>query len=188
MTRYHISHFGALAFLTLACGRTPKPAQNHDQQGVLEPGTYAVEVCRPSCPQRPLVRGYLILLDQVLSPADFPDSLRRHVTFGFEPAYGSGNACFSLVQRSKDVDTYAGLDPIALIHWAGPDSNTQTVSLYRSPDAGYVARLRATEDGFVGEGHSFGFGYGRSAGPPEMIVGRRLGSPEPERCYRRWSF
>jgi hypothetical protein len=189
MTGYRASHTWALALLTFACGRSPKVDQSRNQAAVIfEPGTYQVEICRSSCPERSLVRGYLVLLDQVLSPVDFPDSLRRHVSFNFERYYGISNACFSLVQRSKAVDTYAGLDPIALTHWAGPDSTTQAVSLYRSADAGYVARLHATEGGFLGEGHSWGFGYDRSGGPAEMIIGRRLGSPEPERCFRHWPF
>jgi len=154
-----------------------------------EPGTYQLQVCRPSCPGDPLVMGYLVLLDQVLSPADFPDSLRRDVSFGLLDPGGSTNACFSIVRRDPNIDTYAGIDPIALTHWDGPDSIIQFIRFYSSADAGYVARLHATPNGFAGEGHSWGFGYGRGkSGPAEEVIGHRLGAPEPGRCYKRWAF
>ena len=132
--------FTALSVSLSACGDSS--ANRVDESRILEPGTYQIEICRGDCIQ-PLARGFLVLFDQPMDPKAFPDSALDN-TF-FESGTGEWTfpvACFALSKRDAAANTYAGLVPFGITRWAGPSDSAQSITLYRSPDAGYDLLVR----------------------------------------------
>lgn len=92
------------------------------------------------------------------------------------------NACYVLARQAR-ADTYAGIDDVGTTRWTPLADGSITISLFRSPDAGYDAKLSLTTDGFRGRGTSRGWGVAADS-PADSIVGRRIGPPELMRCLR----
>lgn len=165
----------ALAGLALAAG-----ARGAAQQARPLAGTYRVSICRGPCEPddttRALAWGVLVLSERPIDPRRLPDT--RKIDEDGDAPY---NACFTLVQ-AVDAPTLAGVEPAALTHWEHDRRDTIEVLLFRSPDSGYYADLRATPDGLRGRGHSWGIDMGPVQFPDDSLAARRIGPPDPSRC------
>jgi hypothetical protein len=137
------------------------------------PGTYALiactEQCAPTDTALVVARGILVL--------------------------GSDHTgCFDVTRRDA-YNSYIALHRHGYTAWSRPSgSDSLLFGTYRSPDAFHRVRAVLTDSGFVGRGHSSGAGVASINVPDELIVGRRIGPPDMERCpiYRedrrsRWA-
>lgn len=147
-------------------------------------GTYEVRICRTAClttgDEGVLVKGYLVLFANPLQKHDLarvPSASTRLDRNGLP------NACFLLKKLPGRTYTgYAGIDDSGFTIWSIEGDELQ-VSLYRSPDAGYRASMRATTKHFEGTGKSWGVG---AAAPREAntdyVLFRRTGESDIKRC------
>lgn len=124
------------------------------------PGTYETTICRGPCGargSRVLATGKVVLEDPKNTPAALP------------------NACYVLARPDR-AGTYAGITDPGTTRWTPGRDGLISISLFRSPGAGYDAKLSVTADGFRGRGTA------RGVGAADSIVGRRTGPPEPGLC------
>jgi hypothetical protein len=125
------------------------------------PGTYETTICRGPCGargSRVLVTGKVVLQDPKNTPAALPD------------------ACFVLA-RPDGAGTYAGITDPGTTCWTLGRDGSISISLFRSPGAGYDAKLSLTADGFRGRGKAWGGGAAA-----DYIVGRRIAPPDVGLC------
>jgi hypothetical protein len=152
------------------------------------PGTYNLHLCRvtcdPSLPRNEIRRGWVVLDSIPIHLDQFSDSVRQALAMGATfRGPEAGNGCFRLLTTRPDVESYAGIAPGGLIHWApirGGDS--VSFALYQSPDAGHEVRIRGTALGFVGSGESWGAGAAAVDYPADVVLAEYVGPPDVARC------
>jgi hypothetical protein len=155
-------------------------------------GTYEIEICRGECAATGssdvLSRGYLVLADSVYAWAQIPEAAQAYYeahdfVLTVIRAGRAPNACFVL-DRGQTDETYAGITPVGVTVWRPiEDSGNLEVSLFHSPDAGYVATIAVAGGRLHGRGRSWGAGDWHVDLPDNGIQGRRIGPPEWDRCF-----
>jgi hypothetical protein len=152
-------------------------------------GTYEVAICAGTCADRVSVRGTLVLENDQYALAEVPEPAqsyfrRRTFILSVVRAREMPNACFVL-ERAPDAATYAGISRVGLTRWER-DAATDSVSLpvFNSPDAGYVIRFVRTNGGFTGRGRSSGVGDWHVPLLDDVIEARRIGPPDRSICIR----
>jgi hypothetical protein len=168
-------------------GRRPTPSADLPLSG-----TYAVSICPSPCnPARAesaAVVGHLVLETTPYTTAEVEAVQRIYGgrgAFLYRSAGGEPNACFGLT-RMRPGRTYVGLYAAGLTRWRRSDeAHGITVELFRSPDARYLATLRARGRELHGHGESQG---GRDptepVAPIDSIYARRIGRVDREVCLR----
>jgi len=143
-----------------------------------------------------MVRGYIMLEDTSFPLTAISDSARGYLRASTPYMLASDtadipvdandstvlNACFFLV-RAPDAPTHAGIEPAAITKWRRVTPDTIRITLFLSPDAGYVARFVVDRGRMSGVGRSW-MGREGDAFPPDFIYGRRIGPPDRARCVR----
>jgi hypothetical protein len=147
------------------------------------PGTYEVFVCRPECdlaaPEKALVRGIVVLMPGEFDPSEIPEPELESFRYGY--AYdASPTGCFALDTLQAER-TFAGINRVGFLRWFGSYESVR-FDLYASADAGYKATVAITRDGFSGKGSSWGAGVAAPGYGPDVVVARRTGPPDLERC------
>ena len=144
-------------------------------------GTYELLICKSDCgftsDQSVIARGVVVLFNRSLSA----DEIKNVGTMPFASAPEDLRACFS-GDRPEHAETYAFIQEKAAIAWS-IENDVLKLELFRSPDAGYNAELRAQGDVLTGAGTSWGAGAGSpNFAKDNVIVGRRVGPPDISRC------
>jgi len=147
------------------------------------PGTYELLVCKGPCSFESstniVVKGVL-----VLTAANFePDALNPFVPEPFEYAYSFNddpNGCF-VVDTLVQNKTYAGIIELGMTHWSDYADQIR-FSLYTSPDAWHHVTATLTHDGLAGTGGSSGAGVAAPGYDRDIIIARRVGPPNLDRC------
>lgn len=147
------------------------------------PGTYELLVCKGSCSfessTNVVVKGVL-----VLTAASFkPEALSPFGPKPFEYAYffaDDPNGCFVVSTLVQDK-TFAGLIELGMTHWSDYADKIH-FSLYASADAWQVVTAGLTHDGLSGTGQSSGVGLAEPNYDRDVIVARRTGPPNLDRC------
>src|SRR4051812_18033334 len=175
-----------------ACGRgaDARGADTRDPGSEPAPtpaGTYRIAICKRGCEAADTARaeawGVLVLMDSPLTLAASGDS--------GDAGFGSGrarrgsttpNACYGL-DRPDSARTYAGITSAGQTWWAADARGDVRVQLYRSPDASYVATLRASSGGALrGHGASRGTGVVETDWPDDSISAVRIGAADASLC------
>ena len=149
-------------------------------------GTYSLFVCKQGpCEigdtSRAATSGFLVLSDSVMAFRHVPDSLRLLLVM-HGVIDGAPNACYALRKRVRDVPTYAGSRAAGVTHWELNGAGELLFGLYRSPDAGHQAHVRAFGDTLRGRGQSWGAGTAAVDYSSDTLVAIRIGPPDPEVC------
>lgn len=147
-------------------------------------GTYEILICKDSCPasgdEDVWVKGHVVLFPVSLEQSD----LKRFGSSRFYRTPGqAANGCYAL-ERLQDnaYRGYAGINETGVMAWSINDDGLQ-FDLYRSADAGYKVTAQRTEQGFDGEGKSWGAGVVAPVGlGPDKIVMRRIGVADLSHC------
>ena len=154
-------------------------------------GTYDLRLCRVRCgpewPENTIRSGWVVLDSAPIALSVFSDSvqswLENSYMFMSDGREGGANGCYLLRAERPEVETYAGLRTGGLTRWQPTASgDSVSFSLYRSPDAGHEVAIVLTPGGFEGAGHSWGAGVAEVNYPDDLVLGRRLGPPDPRRC------
>jgi hypothetical protein len=147
-------------------------------------GTYEILICKDSCSaggdENVWVKGRVVLFPTSLEQSD----LKRFSSSRFYRTPGqAANGCYALARLQENVYRgYAGIDKSGVTAWSIKD-DVLHVDLYRSPDAGYRVTAQRTEQGFEGEGKSWGVGVAAPVGlGPDKIVMRRIGVADLSHC------
>ena|SRR5438034_1990418 len=174
------SLIGALCLIT-----APIAASAQDV-GTRVSGTYRIAVCKsvpctPGDTTNAVAWGRLTLFDSALVLSSFPQSLLRvlHTRYLRSPA----NACYALLRRSPEPQTYAGAMGAGTTRWdreSGSDDISFT--LYRSPDARHVVHARIDRDSLHGTGESWGAGEAEVPWSKDTIVAVRIGPADLRAC------
>ena len=144
-------------------------------------GPYEILICKDSCPasgdENVWVKGHVVLFPVSLDQRD----LKRLSASRF--ASTAPNGCFALARLQENTYRgYAGIDKTGVTAWSIKGDGLQ-FDLYRSPDAGYKVTAQRTEQGFDGEGKSWGAGVAAPVGiGPDKIVMRRIGVADLSHC------
>ena len=154
-------------------------------------GNYAILVCRDGCNQRDSTRAYLAGTLVLAEPAAIGAMMTAVV-----PTYRGGDitdidghsidGCFSVTLRQRQDDSYAGIAPWGLFAWREDKSGEFRFSLYRSPDAGYTVKARASGDLLTGSGESWGVGVTEIAAPQDSVLAWWIGPPDTGPCIEAW--
>ena len=153
--------------------------------------TYELRLCRVTCgpewPANTIRSGWVVLDSAPIALGPFPDSVRQWLEYSAmsisDGRERTPNGCYLVRADRPEVKTYAGL-LIGGLTWGEPSAGGDSVrfSLYGSPDAGYHVAAAFTSGGFEGAGHSWGGGAAEVDYPDDLVLGRRLGPPDPSRC------
>jgi hypothetical protein len=156
-------------------------------------GTYEVLVCEGACvggrtPGNVAVRGHLVLEDARFPFSEVPEPahsyLERYESLLIQAnAEEMPNACFVLA-RADRAKGFAGLTPVGFSLWVPDSAGVVVLSLYQSPDAGYVLRIGTHGRELGGTGRSWGVGDAEVDLPADSIIGRRIGPPDRSLCIR----
>lgn len=151
-------------------------------------GTYHLSICQGACAGQPMVSGLLVLSDRPFTLERLSEPAQRylhqkavwllvHIRELAQP-----NACFAL-QRQPGASTVVGSIPSSITDWR-TTGRAVAVTLFVSPDAGYVAELEL--DGQDLRGHGFSWGMpGPYHRTDETIAATRVGPPDMDRCLRQ---
>lgn len=158
-------------------------------------GTYEVLICIGSCagipPERAQARGILVLEDTAYHVNVLPESTRTYLRENLPyltqiEARGMPNACFVL-DRNTDVrpTTWAGFQSVGFTRWTRDDTvDAISTVLFRGSDVRYTARFSLHGDSLRGKSVVWDATSAGEPGPPEEIVGRRVGPPNRELCIQ----
>ena len=144
-------------------------------------GTYDMAICRGTpCTPRDSVAGYVlatvVLLDSAGAvAADMPPER-------WEPGRRSTGCMVVRHRRSVVGDSYAGITTREYFIWRDSAEHVY-FPLYRSPDAGYSVRARATPTGLAGIGVSWGVGAAEINAPRDTVAATRTGPAVRLRCH-----
>jgi hypothetical protein len=145
-------------------------------------GAYAVRFCRESCAAAASYRtGTLVLLEQPLR-----DAQGRTRSKWLER--GPINGCLILDPVHGIPDGWAfrpEAAPRRFLAWSAMEDHSMRFELFRTPDAGYVVRLRLTPAGLGGTGMVW-MDLPGNASPPgqDAIQAHRIGDADQTRCPR----
>jgi len=156
-------------------GDTPMPPSGYA-------GTYAVRICRGTCPASTYRTATLVLFDRPLRDA------HGHV-HGKWLEQGNINGCLVLdpVQgKPGGWVFYPGLAIRRFIVWAVTDGHSMHFELDRTVDAGYLVELRPTPIGLAGTGAVWRASVvpGMPPSPDDEVQARRLSDADLARCPR----
>jgi hypothetical protein len=159
-------------------------AQAVEQPQASIAGTYEILICKDSCPasgdENVWVKGHLVLFPVSLEQGD----LKRFSSSRFYRTQGqAANGCYALERLQENAYLgYAGINKTGVTAWSIKDDGLH-FDLYRSADAGYKVTAQRTEQGFDGEGKSWGAGVAAPVGlGPDKIVMRRIGVADLSHC------
>ena len=169
------------AILLVACAgtmRSPATETRRDIAGTYELAVCRAAPCRPSDSATAYATFTVVIYDSLAAARiDMP-----RASYEVAPATG----CFVRGHRRDVVpDSYAGISLREYFVWKADRGGDVLVPLFRSPDAGYVVRLRATAGGLAGTGTSYGFDFPGPAPvyPRDTVVAVRVGPPDRLYCH-----
>lgn len=145
-------------------------------------GTYAIRFCKETCAPATTYRtGTLVLFDSPLRDAQGRPR-RKWLEQGqidgclvLEPVHGVRGAGW----------IHPGAAPRRFVAWSIAAEHSMRFELDRSPDAGYLVKLRRTSTGLAGTGTVWTDLPGSAPLPrQDAIQARRLGDADPMRCPR----
>jgi hypothetical protein len=142
-------------------------------------GTYSFTICRGACFDDSGARyasGQFVILDApILDPSGTP----RRPFLQFD----SANACFEIHDVKPRKDSLVGLKQAGLTRWKFVESDTAiTLSLFRSPDAGYEIILSTDNEGLHGTGQSWIALEGSTHFPTDTVRATRISAADATRC------
>ena len=169
-------------FLAACAGTAPSPAASTPRElaGTYELAVCRGEQCRPSDSATAYASFTVVIYDSLAAARiDMPRA-------SYEVAAATG--CFVRGHRRNVVpDSYAGISLREYFVWKSDSGGAVVFPLFRSPDAGYVVRLRSSATGLAGTGRSYGIDF---PGPPRVyprdrVVAVRVGPPDRLYCHKR---
>jgi hypothetical protein len=146
-------------------------------------GSYDIRICAGPCdfasPKNVLVRGVLILEKERFDKSAVPEP-ERGVLDDEWYFISRPRGCF-ILETVEAGRTYAGLTEIRFTSWSVARGKVR-FNLYSKIDAWYDAEVELTPMGFVGKGYSWGVGGAAPGWSPDVVIGKRSGTPDRAVC------